>query len=165
MTLPQLPVWTQTTDFHADPAALAAEARKEVEQRKFDRFSKTPLSVAVAVSESKGPPPIPGHEFLPPQGGRPVMAVFGDADWIANPSLEGPAGDADFSLFKSTVDWLREKPTIGAQIKSRSGTEREEFSMAKITPEGASRLEWAPGFVMLAGIIALGLGVALVRRR
>jgi ABC-type uncharacterized transport system len=165
VTLPQLPVWQQT-DFRANPTDLAAEAIKEAEKSNFDRFSKTPLSAAVAVSEAKGtPPPIPGHEFMAQGAGRPVAVVFGDAEWISNRSLEGGSGDANYSLFKSTVDWLREKPTIGPQIKLKSGADRDEFSMDKITPAGASRIEFAPGAIFLLGIFALGVGVALVRRR
>ena len=165
VTLPQLPVWKQT-DFRGNPTDLAAEAIKEAENNNFDRFSKTPLSVAVAVSEAKGaPPPIPGHEFMSQSAGKPVAVVFGDAEWISNRSLEGGSADANYSLFKSTVDWLREKPTIGPQIKLKSGADREEFSLDKITPAGASRIEYAPGAILLLGIFALGVGVALVRRR
>jgi hypothetical protein len=165
ITLPQLPVWAQT-DFRANPTDVAAEARKEAEKGNLDRFRKGPLTAAVAVSEAKGPPPaIPGHDFLAQGTGRPVAVVFGDAEWISNRSLEGGSGDANYSLFKSTVDWLREKPTIGPQIKLKSGADRDEFSMDKVTPAAAARIEFAPGAIFLLGIVALGVGVGLVRRR
>ena len=148
----------------ADAAAFAREVRKQAEQGKFTQFSPKPLSVAVTVSEAKGAPPIPGHEFLPPQG-APVLAVFGSADWVSNESLEGAGGAPDYGLFASTVQWMREKPNLGPQIKTKSGAEREEFSMDKVTPDGSWRIEVVPGALTLLGIVAVGLGVALVRRR
>ncbi len=158
---PQYLPWAQK-DLRADPSALAVAARKEAEQRKFDRFAKTPLPVAVAVTEAQGAPPIPGHEFLGPQPGKPVLAVYGDANWISNETLAGPDQGLPFSLFKSTVDWMRERATIGEQVKSKTGTEREEFSLAKVTPSAWWGIVVWTGFTMLAGVLVLGLGMALV---
>ena len=152
-------------NLRADPSALAVAARQEAEQRKFDRFAKTPLPVAVAVTEAQGAPPIPGHEFLGPQPGKPVLAVYGDANWISNETLAGPDPGIPFSIFKSTVDWMRERATIGEQVKSKTGTEREEFSLAKVTPSAWWGIVVWTGFTMLAGVLVLGLGMALVRRR
>jgi hypothetical protein len=161
--LPQFLVWT-VTDPRADVSALAKDARKEASEGKMDRFSTTPLPLAVVVSQASGAPPIPGHEFMGPQPGKPVMAVFGDASWISDDALQTQFADADFSLFKSTLEWLREKADIGQQVKTKSGAERDEFSMEKVTPASGWNIEvWAP-LVLLCGVLALGLGIAVVRR-
>ncbi len=156
-------VWSEK-NLRADPSALAVAAGKERDQRKFDRFAKSPLPVAVAVSESEGAPPIPGHEFMGPQPGKPVMLVYGDSSWASNPALAGPDAGIPFNLFKSSVDWLRERATIGDQVKAKSGTEREEFSLDKVLKSWWSIVVWT-GFAMLTGVVALGLGMVLVRRR
>ncbi len=164
VTDPDYLPWDQK-DLSADPSALAVAARKEAEQRKYDRFAKAPLPVAVAVTEAQGAPPIPGHEFMGPQPGKPVLVVYGDGNWISNETLAGPDRGIPFNIFKSSVDWMRERATIGEQVKQKSGTEREEFSLAKITPATWwGVVVWA-GFTMLAGVLALGLGMVLVRRR
>jgi len=162
-TLPQLLVWS-VADPRADVNALAADAEKEATEGKMDRFSRAPLPVAVVVSQASGAPPIPGHEFMGPQPGKPLMAVFGDASWISDEGLQAQFADAHFSLFKSTLEWLREKSDIGQQVKTKSGAERDEFSMEKITPASGWNIEvWAP-VVLLCGVLALGLGIAVVRR-
>ena len=55
-------------------------------------FAKTPLPVAVAVIRGRGAPPIPGHEFMGPQPGKPVMVVYGDGemDQQRGPRRAGP---------------------------------------------------------------------------
>ena len=161
---PNYAVWSQK-DLHASVDALKKKALDELQQRDDSRFSDAPLSVAVAVSEAGGAPPIPGHEFMGPQPGKPVMMVFGDGEWIGNDALSAADSDIPLNVFRNAVDWLRERPAVSEQIKSKKGVERDEFSMAKITPGAASAIAWTPGFVMLAGVVALGLGVAVARRR
>jgi len=162
-TFPQLLVWSEK-DPRADAAALAEAALNEAKEGKMDRFSQAPLPLAVTVSESQGAPPIPGHEFMGQQPGKPVMAVFGDATWVSDDGLQSRLRNANFSLFKSTLEWLREKADIGEQVKTKSGAERDQFTMEKVTPASGWNIElWAP-LVLLAGVLALGLGIAVVRR-
>ncbi|HVS35499.1 MAG TPA: Gldg family protein, partial [Gemmataceae bacterium] len=156
------------TDPHLDARSEAIKQLDAIQARKLDPSQSKPLSVAAAVSTSGASAPVPpGHPPIP-GGEQPVMAVFGDGSWVSNEMLSenNPLlANEHYSLFKSTVDWLREKPTIGQQVSTKPGIEREEFSLEKISEPASWAVEITPGAVMLCGVLALGLGVALVRRR
>jgi hypothetical protein len=114
------------------------------------RLKERPAPVAVTVSE--------GDE-------KPRIVVFGDADWASNlyllPVLEQETGlnaNLNFNLQASSVDWLSERPGIGIRPKE---TGRFEFP-----PNFESgRMIVLPGWLMGITILALGIGIWVVRRR
>jgi hypothetical protein len=148
--------WLQG-DLSASPSALVKEYNEYARTGKADRFVLSPISVAVAVSDSGGAPQIPGHEFLN-KGGGPRMVVFGSANWISDGEIQS---DLNYDLFASSLYWLREKPNIGV---GAAGKPREDFDL-KLSDDAAFRLRMVPLGLFLLATIALGLGVWFVRRR
>jgi hypothetical protein len=155
------------SDLNADPATvvarLRAELRKDAESRNkvLAKVLNTETSVAVTVSETKGQaPPIPGHEFMGGES-QPRMVVFGDASWVCNSEVSGRDGRFNYDLFSSCINWLRERPDIGAQAVADKT--RSEFQLPKDV--GGLRLLLLPVTLILLTVICLGTGVWVVRRR
>ena len=130
-------------------------------QKATQKLSRVPLSLAVAVSETKGQGLPPGHPGAS-KDSTPRLLVFGDGTWVSN-SMMGGADTADthMDLFTSSLAWLRERPTIG---EGATGRERTTFSLG-VTDEQATRLVFLPGVLMLIGVVTLGGGVWVMRRR
>jgi hypothetical protein len=153
------------SDLNADPRTVAADILKDIRaKRNLEKIQARLLSsepsVAVTVSETKGQaPPIPQHEFMGES--QPRMVVFGDASWVANSDLSGRDGKTNFDLFASCVNWLRERPDIGAQAVADKA--RAEFRLPKDV--GGLRLLVLPVMLILLTVVCLGTGVWVVRRR
>jgi len=114
------------------------------------KLSREPLPVAVTVTET---------------GGRPRLAVFGDAEWatdyfLNNRNLRALLFDDDlaYNLLVSTFDWLAERPSVGARPKNA------EFYTMEPKVERA-RMILLPLWLMIVVIVCLGLGIWLVRRK
>jgi hypothetical protein len=160
-TYPRELAWVED-DLSADPAALVAALRRDPEKL-AKKFSRSPISLAVAVTEGKGAPPMPpGH---PPVGGgdqQPRMLVFGDASWVSNRLINSQIGTFNYDLFSNSLSWLRERPDIGTEYAE--GKIRPEYTLSA-TPEVVSRLKWLPFGLMMLGLAGLGGAVWVVRRR
>ncbi len=152
-------VWAETK-FNLDPLARAqylnqnpAEADKVLSDKN--------LPTAVTVVESDMPRD-PIHGGLPGGGrDRPKMVVFGSAAWASDAGLAGQQGDNRFSLFSSCLSWLREQGDIGIEIKAK---ETPVYNM-NIDPAYHNRLRYLPGALMMLAVVALGIGVWVVRRK
>lgn len=158
--LAEVHYWAET-DFNRDPAA-AAEALRNDPALAEKRLSRTPLCVAVAVSDTTATPGMPrdmAHAGL--QKDTPRMVVFGTAGWLANDVLEGARGRVNVDLFNSCVSWLREKSSLGVTIE---GKKRKEYDPNLQSPD-AGRLLYLPLGLLLLGVVGLGTGVWVVRRR
>ena len=163
MTLsPQLPMWAET-NIRGDPVEIVKDLRRpERRQDLIARMSKTPLSVAVAVSESPANP----HDFTRPEapsGPQPRLVVFGDATWVTNRVLmdERKGGRINYDLFASTLSWLRDRPDIGIQADDKVRT----VYVLKAPPEVVGRLYVLPMLLTLIGIATLGACIWVVRQR
>ncbi|HEY7157608.1 MAG TPA: Gldg family protein [Gemmataceae bacterium] len=154
ITLPRQPILPQT-DLNAGGGALIAELRRDP-QKVMQRISRTPLALAMTVTEGKGPAPIPGHEFMAPEG-QPRLVVFGDASWVSNELLR----QNNFNLFVSCLSWLAERSDIGARVPP---TEHDVY-VFRPSPGSGLRLLLLPGFLLMLGVFVLGMGVWVVRRR
>jgi ABC-type uncharacterized transport system len=157
----QLGVWAEEDlNLAATPQRLL-QAMRQDRQVLLKKLSPKPLSVAVTVTESKPDLLPPGHP-RPAQNQTPRLVVFGDATWVSNELM----GESDFTLLHtdlmtSCLSWLRERPTLGVGPEAK---ERGEYTLG-ITDHEVSRLKWLPTFLMLIGVVALGGGVWVVRRR
>jgi len=147
----------------SDPLAylegLVKDEAGEKETR--SRLIKSPLSIAVAVTQPKMPENFDdGHAGLQ-QKQEPLLVVFGDASWVANREISRN-DRPNFDLFVSVVSWLRERPEIG--VKAADAKERPYYKL-DVTPEGIVRLQWLPGFLICLTIVGLGGGIWIIRRR
>jgi hypothetical protein len=147
------------TDLDASARGLVAELIKAGSQKIQERISRSPLSFAVTVVEGKTAAPFPGHEFEAKEG-QPRMVVFGDASWISNPLLQQFAPN-HFNLFSSCLSWLAGRADIGERVPP---TQHDLYRM-KVAPGSGWRMMLLPGALMILGVLALGVGVWVVRRR
>lgn len=152
-------VWAE--DNLSDPTGLANEYYTSRREDLRKKISREPLPVAVVVSEAgAGPDARDPHQFMNQQPGRdtPRLVVFGDATVASNRYMRG-SDTTVYSLIASSLSWLRERPeNIGIEAKKR-----DVFALSPTT--NISRLIWLPAGLMLFGIVGLGLGVWVVRRR
>jgi hypothetical protein len=158
-----LGVWAET-NFDVDPLSKQERLRTLAQEDRaaaFKELSKKNLCLAVAVSESSGggAPRDMAHAGLTKD--TPRMVVFGSAGWISEESLVGGRGVSRMDLFNSCISWLREKASIGQVIPAKK---RKEYDL-NIPPQDTDRLKWLPLSLMLLGIVGLGTGVWVVRRR
>ena len=150
----RLGVWPET-NIGGNFVALTNEYLKRGELQ--DLISQTPLPIGVAVSETAAPNPGNPHAAL--QGGEdtPRLVVVGDVTWICNVFMSERL--PDFDIFNSMISWLRERPNnIGIDAKKR-----ETYSFAADADLG--KMIAVPAILMVVGVIGMGVGVWVVRRR
>jgi hypothetical protein len=154
VTYPRLPVWVEP-NLHADALQMGRDLLNNREEA-MAKLSKAPVSVAVAVGEPDAMDP---HASFRPAKVKPRLVVFGDATLASNPYTTELGGTYHFDLLRSTLDWLRERPSnIGIKPK-----ERDTFVLKPDTNK--YRMILLPAMLMFTGVIGLGTGVWLVRRR
>jgi ABC-type uncharacterized transport system len=137
--------------------ALTDEYKKRGDLQ--DLISQTPLPIGVAVGETAAPSSANPHAGM--QGGddTPRLVVVGDVTWVCNYFLSPQLGLPTYDLFNSMISWLRERPNnIGIDAKKR-----ETYSFAADAELG--RMVAVPAILMVVGVIGLGCGVWVVRRR
>jgi hypothetical protein len=120
-------------------------------------LDRVPL-VALAVSSVDARDPHAGVMGAP-VAAKPTLVVIGDATLVSNRALAGAGGEENFSLLTSSLGWLRERTgSIGRPPKQRNYyTLKPSASLYDIT--------MIPTAMMLVGIVGLGAGVWVVRRR
>jgi hypothetical protein len=91
----------------------------------------------------------------------PRMVVFGSSEWVTDATIGGRFGDVYADLFESCLNWMREKSAIGLKIPPK---ERPSYTL-NVPEAGMMRLLFLPLGLILLGIIGLGCGVWVVRRR
>jgi hypothetical protein len=151
-------VWSET-NLTGNPRSLLQALLKDRKQLR-EKLSKGPFSVAMAVSERSKPadgrPPLTGPND---SASQPRLVVFGNAKMLANPNVEKGRGNFEYDLFSSTLAWLRGRPeNIGVPAKKS-----DDFKLKAGTDLYALLL--LPALLMFLGIIGLGTGVWITRRR
>jgi hypothetical protein len=161
LAFPQFGVWAEEDlNAAATPSALADQLRRDAAKQK-QKLSRRPLCVAVAVTESNSAGLPPGHPGMT-KDKTPRMVVFGDASWVSNKvAANTNIGAAHADLFLSCLAWLRERPEVGETIATK---DRDTYALG-LQPGAVNRLERLPTFLMLIGVVTLGGGVWVVRRR
>jgi hypothetical protein len=158
--------WAET-NLRAEPVELARDLANDIRERKNMELVEKKLGaqknipVAVTVGEPTPPNPSDPHAFMR-QGGdqKPRIVVFGGSTFASNRFMSLNAGDTSYNLFSSALSWLRERQqNIGLEPKRRNTFE------LKVAEEDSTRMHLLPAMFMLLGIIGLGTGVWLVRRR
>jgi hypothetical protein len=156
-------VWVEK-DFDADPVAKQQRVLTMLDENPaagMKEISSKDVSLAVTVSDSAGggAPRDMAHAGL--NKDTPRMVVFGTANWIGEDALTGVRGAVRMDLFNSCISWLREKASIGQVIEAKK---RKEYNL-NIPEQNVDRLKWLPLGLMMLGIVGMGTGVWVVRRR
>ena len=151
------------TDASRDPSAVVGAGRRSrAELMKV--ISRTNLTVAVAVSDRGAAPGAPrdnAHAGITKD--TPRMVVFGSSAWVTNENLGGAIGLIRMDILNNCISWLREKGTLGEGV-SVDPKERKPYELG-IPPQNSARTILLPIGLMLLGVMGLGLGVWVVRRR
>lgn len=173
------PAGPPPTDFQAEPflvtdvnrycwkqTNLNVDVLAEVEPlRKPDhmgdllkKVSREPLPVAVAVSELGAADPNDPHGFMNRKQ-VPRMLVFGDATWVSNRPMNQTVF---YDLFTGCLGWLRDRPDT-TKLEAK---ERKAYTLSpKDVGQFAAQVLYLPLALLAVGIVGLGAGVWMVRRR
>jgi hypothetical protein len=155
-TTSNYPVWAET-----DPSANLLQKLRTVMSNPAEAkriLAPDTLTTAVVVTESSPVPPMPGG---PPPNAKPRLVVFGDTTFVSNPYASERSGRPNASFFGSAIDWLAER-SAGIGIESKS---LPVFALDPTAAERSTRIYLLPLVLSLVGIIGLGAGVWVVRRR
>jgi hypothetical protein len=147
-------IWPET-QLRTDPTDQVRALLKMSRQEITNKLSQDHLTVGVAVSD-QGPPSDP-HTMTPSSEVTPRLVAIGDASFVSNWAMQrGP----DYDLFYSILSWLRERP-------SDIGIEAKKQDVYDVDPTNVNfwRMVLLPLALMLVGVIGLGAGVWVVRRR
>ncbi|HLN29288.1 MAG TPA: Gldg family protein [Gemmataceae bacterium] len=154
-TQPNDEAWAET-NLQSDVNTLVRELDARGELNKI--ISPDPLSVGVIVTE-----PSPGsasdpHSFMQSEE-KPRMIVIGSSASLRNSLSRANLFRSFYDFFASGISWLRERPSnIGIEAKNRD--------LYVLNPSANfSRMIWLPALLMVVGVIGLGTGVWVVRRR
>jgi hypothetical protein len=157
ITDPEDYVWPET-NLTGNPRSLLTSFVKDRKKQQEKLGSGLPVAVAVserAKSPDGAPKPRGPHETEV----KPVLAVFGNAKMASNVYMEKGRRNSVYDLFSSTLSWLRERPeSIGVAPKKYNNFKLKEgtdFNLLLILP----------ALLMFIGIIGLGTGVWITRRR
>jgi hypothetical protein len=113
------------------------------------------LCAAVTVTAPvAGVPGDPAHSRLQ----KPRMVVFGTSTWLHDEALR--LSPQNYDLCDNSLSWLRERPAVGA------GTDpvRKPYEV-NIAKDRFWSLFLLPPLLMVIGVVGIGCGVWVVRRR
>lgn len=163
--LPTFQTWAET-NLTTDASTLVKEMFKTAEGKKqlSQKLSTDMLPVAVTVSESSrgATPPGDPHAFMDRGGeSKPRMVVVGNSAFVSDRSLERSGAISEYSigLVASSLAWLRERPN-SLKIPARS---QQNYQMSANTD--IWKMILSPAWLLTLGVVGLGLGVWVVRRR
>jgi len=150
-------IWKEA-DLAGDPYQIGKNLL--VSNKYKERISKEDLPVAVVVSEGVPPAGNDPHAMMEAPQQKPRLVVFGSATWSSNRCMaEGTSGAPYYALFSSCLAWLRERPSdIGIEPK------KSDIFVLKPNTE-LLRMILLPAIVLFVGVIGMGVGVWVVRRR
>jgi hypothetical protein len=158
LALGQLGAWVET-NVRADPGQLVEDLLKN-EREMQEKLNQEPAPVVVAVGESQQPAGNDPHAFMRPPEQKPRAVVIGSASFASNRYMNESSPLPNYDLFASALSWLRERPSsIGLEPKKRN------IFALNVRDDVLARMRWLPVTFMLIGIIGLGTGVWLIRRR
>jgi hypothetical protein len=162
LAVPQYIIW-KDTNLNVDVAAEAQDlAKANRREELLKKMSREELPVAVAVTEQGAPAGNPGdpHAFMRRQQ-TPRAVIFGDATWVCNHRM----GDNNiYEAFAGSLAWLRDRPATGG--KEPESKERKAYILRPKDPDAFdAHVRFLPLTLLTVGILGLGAGVWVVRRR
>jgi ABC-type uncharacterized transport system involved in gliding motility auxiliary subunit len=112
-------------------------------------------------NDSDGPVPMAvAVERRGEAGAEPALVVVGDAEFLSNRVLAGPAGRANSSFVLSCINWLRGRRELLGDIPPR----RHEGYRLAGSPDDVRGLVWKSGLALWALIATAGITVWTTRR-
>jgi hypothetical protein len=155
----QLGDWVET-NVRADPSQIVDDLMKNEQEMQQKLNNPQPAPVMVAVGESQPPAGNDPHAFMRPPEQKPRAVVIGSASFACNRYMNESSPLPYYDLFASALSWLRERPnSIGLEPKKRN------IFALNLRDDQLARMRWLPVTFMLIGIMGLGTGVWLIRRR
>lgn len=154
-------VWSESVN-HPKPEQYVLELKNSRELYKKD-FPQVPPSLAVTVRDRGQQMPQQNPMMPPPQGklGDPRMVIFGDATFLTDSETQ-VTGDLGSRMLVTCLAWIRGKPELDSgDVQPK---ERKAYSL-KMSSETLSRIRWLPPLWLLLAVIALGVGVGILRRK
>ena len=94
------------------------------------------------------------------EGLAPSLVVVGDAEFLANRALAGPAGRVNSSFVLSCINWLRGRRELLGDIPPR----RHEGYRISGSPDDLRGLVWKSSLALWALIATAGVTVWTTRR-
>jgi hypothetical protein len=142
-TIPRYRPWLQK-QWTGDIGRIASAL--ETNDSLFQQLGATkPVSLAVTVAN----------------GDKPRMVVVGNTTWVSDVMAElGPLRDNNLQLFRAFLSWLVDRPDLVVAIDDKPPT----YALT-IPEDRVIQLYLLPGFLMILGVLTLGGGVWIVRRR
>jgi hypothetical protein len=110
--------------------------------------SDGPVAMAVAIEQRRQ------------EGAAPVLVVVGDAEFLSNRILSGPAGRVNSSFALSCINWLRGRRELMGDIPPR----RHEGYRLAGSPDDHRGLVWKSSLALWSLIATAGFTVWTVRR-
>jgi hypothetical protein len=151
--------WVET-EKKPNPTAYVDALLKSNDLMKKD-FQLTMFAVTV---RERGPQPPQTNPMAPPppaKPGPPRLIVYGDATMLTDPEV---ASTAEFgaSLLLNNLAWVRGKPELDTgEVPPK---ERKSYRLS-VNNDALFRIRFLPPIWLLTAIIAIGTGVAVLRRR
>jgi hypothetical protein len=134
-------VWAET-DVRKAPIPFAYIQELQAQGKLKEKLSETPLPVAVTVASKS----------------QPRMVVVGNAEFASNREII-KRHYPYYTLIASSLEWLTERPVVGGGNPKKSNTYALEPGVS------SARMILLPGWLMVLGVIGLGTGIWIIRRR
>lgn len=114
-----------------------------------------------ALQRAKGLTDVASVAVVASEGNTRRAAAFGNSLFISDAAAAvDPGTPRSFEIMSSTIDWLRERPTVGAGLAGKT------YEYFRINPGlDTARLQWLPLAFAVFAILGIGAGVWAVRRR
>jgi hypothetical protein len=148
LTLPGRETWVEDERIR-NPEQTINDLLTNAAIRQRKRYTDTPRRVAAVVSE----------------GGSGRVVVFGNAypftDEYASRRSRGGTPPT-FDLMAVSIDWLRDLPPVPTGIESKQYT---QYQFPEPAAVDATRLLYLPLGLAMLGVVGLGAGVWVIRRK
>ncbi|MBN9518010.1 Gldg family protein [bacterium] len=161
-TLPRRPTWLEDEELDSPLQAYQELIESETLIR-AKAATERGRWVAVASAEG-GTPPNPMNPHAAGGEQKPRLVVYANASMFSNaaPPVRGGGTPPSYELMSASIDWLRERPVIAAEIEAKPYTVYN-FPAAESLNE--TRLIWLPLGLALFAVAGLGAGVWVIRRK
>src|SRR5262249_39507937 len=108
--------------------------------------------------DKASPKPLPVAVTVTVRDGAPRLVVVGEASFASNRQVT-KRHFPYYSLIVGSLEWLTERPVVG------SGNPKRNTTYALEPGVNTGRMILLPGWLLVLGIVGLGTGIWIIRRR